>query len=179
MKSMTRGCLQFLLVFAAVMYAAASASSQSGTPPQVSNPIVGKWKLNVDKSAHPPHASELITIEPQGNDFKMVFDAVNENGYKPRYSLITKMKGETVKPIPTDGKPIDGAWRVRRNGPRSFDMELSTQFGSWTDKYEVSSDGKTLTGRRIQGKTGVIGGVMDRNGVVHPVEVIAVFDRVP
>lgn len=165
-------------MFAAVIYATTSAANQSGTPSQATDPIVGKWKLNVDKSTHPPHARELITIEPQGNGFKLVFDAENDNGYKPRYSLITEMKGETVKPIPTDEKPIDGVWRVTRNGPRSFDMELSTQFGGWTDKYEVSSDGKTMTGRQIQGKTGVIGGVMDRNGVVRPLQVTAVFDRV-
>jgi hypothetical protein len=179
MKRISVGYLQFLLVFAAVMYAATSVAKQSGIPSQATDPIVGKWKLDVDKSTNPPHASELITIESQGNGFKMVFDAENDNGYKPRYSLITEMKGETVKSIPTDGKQTDDAWRVTRNGPRSFDMELSTKFGGWTDKYEVSSDGKTLTGRRIQGKTGVIGGVMDRNGVAHPVQVIAVFDRVP
>ena len=167
--------LHFLLMLGMVAYATTGLARQSA---QLPDPIIGKWRLNVDKSTNPPHASELMTIEPQGNIFKIVVDAENINGYKPRFSILTEMKGESVKPILTDGKQTAETWRVTRSGLRKFDMELSTEFGGWTDKYEVSSDGKTLTGRRIQSTSGVIGGMIDRNGVVHSIQTIAVFDRV-
>jgi hypothetical protein len=51
-------------------------------------------------------------------------------------------------------------------------------FGGWKDEYEVSADGKTLTLHRKPSKNGIVGGQIDRGGVVHPIQVIAIFERV-
>jgi hypothetical protein len=148
-------------------------------PPRVdADSIVGVWKLNVDKSTNPSAASELITIVSQGGDFKLTFDIKQDNEYNPHYEVLTDMKGATVKPTYLDGKQTSDAWRVTRRGPKAFEMQLLGPFGGWKDEYEVSADGKSLVLHRIAGKTGIVGGQMDRNGVVHSVQVISIFEKV-
>lgn len=67
----------------------------------------------------------------------------------------------------------------KRQGEKAFDMELSTPFGGWTDKYEVSSDGKTMTFYRVRSNKGMGGGYMEKDGTIRRLpEYVAVFDRV-
>lgn len=81
-----------------------------------------------------------------------------------------------VQPINADGQRLNDSWRVTRRGANKFDMEL---VGGWADKYEVSQNGKTMTLHRVLDNGTVIGGRIDRNGVLQPQpEYILVFERV-
>jgi hypothetical protein len=84
-----------------------------------------------------------------------------------------------VKPINADGKGTNDLWRVTRQSANAFNMELNTQFGGWTDKYEISSDGKTMTLHRVGSNKGLVGGYVEKDGTVRRLpEFVAVFDRV-
>jgi hypothetical protein len=60
-------------------------AQQSTTPPQATrpaaDPIAGGWKLNIDKSTNPTAEAEILTIVPQGDEFKLTFMATQSNGY--------------------------------------------------------------------------------------------------
>jgi hypothetical protein len=94
---MTRHSAKFLLfsfglMSAAFVTAAIARQSQVPTSPAL-DPLIGEWKLNVDKSKHAP-AGEVITITSQGSEFILGFDEKNDNGYNPKYSITTDMKGQ-------------------------------------------------------------------------------------
>ncbi|HWY55447.1 MAG TPA: hypothetical protein VNZ03_13335 [Terriglobales bacterium] len=178
---MTRQPVKLVLLCFALMSTAfvtsGLASQAQGAPESPSADfLVGKWKLNVDKSTNPP-ASEAITITSQGSGFMLDFDEKMNNGYNPKYSITTDMKGTTVKPIYADGSKTNDQWRVTRQGPKKFEMELISQFGGWKDEYEVSNDGTTMTMHRQESQTGIIGGKIDSNGRFHRPEHIFVFDK--
>jgi hypothetical protein len=165
-------CCAFLLLV--------TATPLCGQSP-AADPIKGVWKLNVEKSknAIPLSESEVITIVPQDGPYKLTFDVKQSNGYSPKYDIVTDMKGAAVKPINADGKGTNDSWCVTRRGRKAFDMELKTQFGGWTDKYEVSSDGQTMTLHRVPGNSRIVGGYLDKDGTVRRLpEYVAVFDRV-
>lgn len=144
------------------------------------DPIMGVWKLNVDKSQNtkPLPESEVITIASQDSSYKLTFDVKQSNGYNPKYDVVTDMKGTAVKPIYADGRGSSDLWRVTRQGTRGFDMELVSHFGGWTDKYEVSSDGKSMTLHRVRGNKGLVGGYVEKDGTLRRLpEYVLVFDR--
>jgi hypothetical protein len=147
---MTRHTLKLVLfsigLMSAAFVTALARQPQVPTSPTL-DPLVGKWKLNADKSKNAP-ASEVITITSEGSEFILDFDEKNDNGTNPKYSITTNMKGATVKPIYADGRKADAQWRVTRRSPKKFDMELFTQFGGWKDEYEVSTDGTGMTMHR-------------------------------
>jgi len=118
--------------------------------------------------------SETITITSQGSGFVLDFDEKHDNGYNPRYSITTDMNGVAVKPIYANGANVDAEWRVTRQGPKKFTMELSTSFGGWKDEYEVSRDSTTMTMHRhlVPGRVVAMG----REG--QPVQDIFLFDKV-
>lgn len=165
----------FGLMSAGFVTTALAGQTQVPASPAV-DPLVGKWKLNVDKSKNPP-ASEVITITSQGSEFILDFDRKQDNGYNPKYSITTDMRGATVKPIYADESKTNEQWRVTRRGPKKFEMELTTQFGGWKDEYEVSNDGTTMTMHRYEAQGGIIAGKADNNGF-HRVEHIFVFEKV-
>jgi hypothetical protein len=138
-------------------------TSAFGQSAPTADPIKGVWKLNVDKS-RPSSAgleSEIITIVAQDNSYKLTFDVKQSNDYNPKYEIATDMKGGTVKPVYADGSKTSDSWRVTRRGVNTFDMEL---MGGWTDKYEVSSDGKFMTLHRDMSKSKVVGGYIEKDG---------------
>jgi hypothetical protein len=146
-----------------------------------SDPLKGVWKLNVDKSKNATVVpdSEVITIISQNGGYKLTFDTKQSNGYNSKYDIVTIMKGETIKPVNADGSGTNDSWRVSRQSSNEFDMELMSPFGGWTDKYEVSPNGKTMTLHRVLSNTGLIGGRIDNNGNVAPEHpYILVFERV-
>jgi hypothetical protein len=163
----------FGLLSAAFVAAPLARQPQSPISPAL-GPLVGKWKLNADKSQDAP-ASEVITITSQGDEFILEFDVKNDNGYNPKYSITTNMKGTTVKPIYADGSKADEQWRVTRQNSKKFDMELFTKFGGWKDEYEVSSEGAGMTMHRHTTPGGPIVGI-PRAG--RSVEKIFVFEKV-
>lgn len=51
----------------------AGYTQQPTTPPQAmghADPIIGAWKLDVDKSTNPTAEAEILTITPQGDQFQ-------------------------------------------------------------------------------------------------------------
>jgi hypothetical protein len=155
------------------------ATGAFGQPVPTPDPIKGVWKLNLAKSKYEEAVpeSEVITIVAQDSSYKLTFDEKNSNGYNPKYDIVTDMKGGTVKPVMADGRGTDNSWRVSRQDMKSFDMELKTPFGGWMDKYEVNSDGKTMTLHRVQSNEGIVVGSKD--GIIRRQSQYAlVFDRV-
>ncbi len=146
------------------------------------DPIIGAWKLNVEESANSTAESELITISRQANQFQIVFQATQSNGYNPHYQVMTDMKGANSKLVDGDGKPMSDEWRVIRNQPKAFVVESVGPFGVWKREYAVSADGKTLTVHDLPKLSGsattIVGGKMDSNGVVHPVHQVLVFEKI-
>jgi hypothetical protein len=156
-------------------------AQQSTTPSQATrptaDPIVGGWKLNNDKSTNPTAEVEILTIVPQGDEFKLTFMATQSNGYNPHYEIVTDMKGTISKPTDS-GKPMNDAWRFSRNEPNVFVQEGVGSFGGWKKEYAVSADGKTLTVHELPGHPKIIAGNMDSKGVMHPVQQVLVFEKI-
>jgi hypothetical protein len=167
-----------LTALSLVAYAQQPTTTPEPSAQPAADPIVGAWKLNSDKSTNPPAASELITIVPQGSQFNLDFDIKQDNKYNPHYKILTDMRGDAVKPTYANGQGTTSSWRVTRQSPKAFEMELLGPFGGWKDEYEVSADGKEMTMRRIPSNGGIVAGKMDSKGAVHSVQVIMVFDRV-
>ncbi len=99
---------------------------------------------------------------------------MQDNEYNPHYDVVTNMDGATGKPNYADGKQTSHEWRVTRQGPNAFEMELRGPFGGWKDDYEVSLNGKTLTLRRVLNEGRVH--VTYRKGQSH--QVISIFEKV-
>jgi hypothetical protein len=180
MKRLTVGlfvtCLLLLRVYLPVGYA-----QQSTAPPQTTrpaaDPIVGAWKLDSDKSTNSTAEAEILTIVPQGDEFKLTFMAMQSNGYNPHYEVVTDMKGTISKPTDS-GKPMNDAWRFSRKAPSVFVQEGVGPFGGWKKEYVVSTDGKTLTIHDFPGYSKIIVGRTDSKGVIHPVQRVLVFERI-
>jgi hypothetical protein len=165
-------CCAFLLSIA--------ASLGFGQDVATADPIEGVWK-HVGKSKNPIAApkSEVITIVSQDGSYKLTFDVKQSNGFNPKYEVVTDMKGGTVKPVNADGRGTNDIWRVTRQGTKAFEMELKNRFGEWTDKYEVSSDGKTMTRHRVPSPNNmVIEGPDSRPIPSREPQYVLVFDRV-
>jgi len=165
-----------------------SALFQAGRPQQptvapdaiqaAADPIIGSWKLNIDKSTNPTAESELITIIRQGNQFQIIFQAMQSNKYNPHYQVVTDMKGTTSKLVQSDGKPMSDEWRVTRNQPNAFVVESVGPFGGKKEEYTVSADGKTLKVHELPGSAKIIVGKKDSKGVIHPVQQVLVFEKI-
>jgi hypothetical protein len=173
-------CCTFLLSLSLAFAIAQDVPVPSPTPLSTTDPIKGVWKLNVDKSKNTMAPdSEVITIVSQDSGYKLTFDIKQSNDYNPKYDIVTDMKGAAVKPINADGSSgTNNTWRLTRHGANAFDMELTTTFGGWTDKYEVSPDGKTLTLRRVPNNTRSVGGYIEKDGTVRrQSQYVLVFER--
>ncbi|HEY6129419.1 MAG TPA: hypothetical protein VIW23_14690 [Candidatus Acidoferrum sp.] len=171
-----------LLLFSAYLpvgYAQKStASPQAQTTRPTADPIVGAWKLDIDKSTNPAAEAEILTIAPQGDEFKLTFIATHSNGYNPHYEVVTDMKRTISKPTDS-GRPMNDAWRFTRSEPNVFVKESMGPFGGAKEEYTVSSDGKTLTVHELPGNSNVIAGKVDSKRVIHPVRHVLVFEKIP
>jgi hypothetical protein len=157
------------------------ATSAFGQAVPTPDPIKGVWKLNLDKSKNAMAGleSEVITILAQDSSHQLTFDVKQSNGYNPKYDIVTDMKGGTVRPVNADGRGTNDSWRVARQGKKAFEMELKNRFGEWTDKYEVSFDGKTMKRHRVPSPNNmVIEGPDTRPIPSREPQSILVFDRV-
>ena len=160
-----------------------TATSLGGQVLPAADPLTGVWKLNVGRSKDAkllPEA-EVITIVSQDTSYKLTFDVTQSNGSNLKYDIVTDMKGARVKPINADGRETNDQWRVTRQGTSAFEMEMKKHDLTFTDKYEVSSDGKVMTlYRRVQNNNGRVLGYQEKNGTRRPLpEIIAVFEREP
>ena len=141
----------------------------SSTPTQ--DRFVGAWKLNLDKSSMPP-ASKTISIEHQGNAYRIRCHVRYDNGTELDSWSLTDMKGEMSKVGQSDGKPMNEEWRVTRESPDSFVID-SRPFRTVV-RYTVSSDGQTLTARKVS--SAMAGGKIENGVLKSPVEIL-VFDK--
>jgi len=161
----------------------AGHAQQATTAPEVAqaatDPIIGWWKLNVEKSTNPTAESELISITAQGNQFQIIFQAMQSNKYNPHYQLTTDMKGATSRLVQADGKPMNDEWRVTRNQPNAFVVESVGPFGGWKKEYAVSADGQILAVHDLPDSAPrIIVGSRDSNGVIHPIQHVLVFEKI-
>ena len=164
---------------------------QSSAPPAATptpNRFIGVWKFNAEKSSA-GIKTKVVTIELEGRDYKITSDTESERGYKYYYVAITNMKGEVVKTLDRDGKPkLTG---YDKNGQSMFEecrvtLESSNSFlidwlGSFwkQEKYELSSDGQTMTVYDVPGKSNIVAGKIDSNGHLTVVKHVQVLDKVP
>jgi len=113
-----------------------------------SNPAVGTWKLNVEKSKYnpgPAPKSLTRTLEAQGDNVKYSFEGVSAEGTAVAYSFTVAYDG---KESPITGSMPGGAdtISIKRIDASNFETTLK-KAGKviGTAKSEVSSDGKMTT----------------------------------
>lgn len=184
MKSMSS--LTIKITFAGILLSSvlipagrAQQPTNSSEPETVtSDPIVGSWKLDINKSTNPTVESELLTITREGLKFQLMFQATQSNGYNPQYQTVTDMNGTISSLVQTDGKPMSDEWRITRNQPNAFVVESVGRFGGSKQEYAVSSDGKTLTVHDLPGSPRIMVGVRDSDGTPHPIQQVLVFARI-
>jgi len=113
------------------------------------NPVLGKWKLNVEKSKYVPGPgpkSMMRTVEADGDKVKFTYEGVGTNGSAISYTFSVAYDG---KDYPISGSGATGgadAISVKQLGPRSFTATLK-KAGAPVAKsaIEISADGKVTT----------------------------------
>jgi len=119
------------------------------------DPIVGTWKLNVEKSQlHNPVRSYLMKIEETApNTYRCVFDVVNAQGEK-RHQEIIRISDGMEHPVEGVNAPV-GVTEVvspslkkvvrKRNGKLVF--ELDVQFSDNGKTHTVTTTGTDVSGK--------------------------------
>ena len=113
------------------------------------NPVLGKWKLNVEKSKYVPGPAPknlTRTAEADGDKFKFTYEGVAADGSAISYTFSVAYDG---KDYPITGSGATGgadSVAVRQLGPRSFAATLK-KAGTPVAKSRVtiSADGKVTT----------------------------------
>jgi hypothetical protein len=134
-----------------------------------SNPAVGTWKLNVEKSKYnpgPAPKSLTRTLEAQGDNVKYSFEEVSADGTGVAYSFTVAYDG---KEAPITGSMPGGAdaISIKRIDANTFESTL-TKAGKviGTAKSEISRDGKVTTvtaqGTNADGQATTSSAVYDR-----------------
>jgi hypothetical protein len=142
------------VTFAAVLVVSSIARSQS------SDPWIGTWKVNLEKSTFspgpPPTVAATVKIEPSAGGIKTTIDATNAEG-KPTHT-------ETVARFDGKDNPVKGAQApnttnaLKRIDDRTYEV-IGKVDGkpTVTTRVAVSADGKTITatqtGMNAQGES--------------------------
>jgi len=133
--------LKFASIFVLAAVACAPAFAQS-------NPAVGTWKLNLEKSKYnpgPAPKSLTRTLEAQGDNVKYSFEGVSAEGTAVAYSFTMTFDG---KDYPITGSMPGGAdaISIKRVDANNFESTLK-KAGKvvGTAKSETSKDGKITT----------------------------------
>jgi hypothetical protein len=124
------------------------ALAASGALLAQSNPLVGTWKLNSEKSKFNPGPgpkSMTRTVEAQGDGVKYTFDGISADGIAIAYSFAVNFDGKDnaiTGSMPSGADNIS----VKRIDSNTFDATLK-QGGKviGTSKVEVSEGGKVTT----------------------------------
>jgi hypothetical protein len=140
--------LKFAAISAFALVSAFAAQAQS-------NPLVGTWKLNLDKSKYDPGPapkSLTRTVEAAGDGVKYTFDGVAADGKALAYSFSVKFDG---KDNPVMGNAPNGADTISatRTDAHHYVATLKkagTVVG--TSKVTVAADGKSTTVDSTSGK---------------------------
>jgi hypothetical protein len=155
-----------LLKFASILVLAAVACVPAFAQ---SNPAIGTWKLNVEKSKYnpgPAPKSLTRTLEAQGENVKYSFEGVSAEGTGVAYSFTVAFDG---KESPITGSMPGGAdaISIKRIDASTFEATL-TKAGKviGTAKSEISKNGKVTTvtaqGTNAEGQTTNSSAVYDK-----------------
>ena len=128
------------LVIAAVVMAVASGTALA----QSTDPLIGTWKLNVDKSKDLRFKSGTSTIERAGEGVKFTVNLVSSDGTKHEWAFTAKHDGKD-NPV-TGNSPFGDTVALTRVDPRT--TRITVKQGSKemaTQTITVSADGKTRT----------------------------------
>jgi hypothetical protein len=155
-----------LLKFASILVLAAVACAPAFAQ---SNPAMGTWKLNVEKSKYnpgPAPRSLTRTLEAQGENVKYSFEGVSAEGTGVAYSFTVAFDG---KETPITGSMPGGAdaISIKRIDASTFEATL-TKAGKviGTAKSEISKNGKVTTvtaqGTNAEGQATTSSAVYDK-----------------
>jgi hypothetical protein len=155
-----------LLKFASILVLAAVACAPAFAQ---SNPAIGTWKLNVEKSKYnpgPAPKSLTRTLEAQGENVKYSFEGVSAEGTGVAYSFTVAFDG---KESPITGSMPGGAdaISIKRIDASTFEATL-TKAGKviGTAKSEISKNGKVTTvtaqGTNAEGQATTSSAVYDK-----------------
>jgi hypothetical protein len=135
-----------------------------------SNPMIGTWKMNAEKSKFSPAPgpkSVTITIEAQGDGIKSTSEAVGPDGASTSWSYAANYDGKD-NPITGTGAPGGADTAVlKRLGVNSTETILK-KGGKVirTGRFTVSKDGKVMRlvgkGKDADGKPSIANLVFDK-----------------
>jgi hypothetical protein len=155
-----------IIVFALFVLASFAARPMQAQ----SNPFLGTWKLNLDKSMFPAGQapkSQTRTVTADGDTVKYSFEGVGADGKPTSYGFSTKYDGKPM-PITGNGMPYGADVISIKNagtGKTTATLEKAGKTVA-TATAEVSKDGKTLTivtkGPGADGKPSTIKSVYDK-----------------
>jgi len=133
-----------LVLLAAVVCLCGSAASRAED-----NPLLGKWKLNVEKSKFTPGPapnSQTRTVEADGDSVKYSFEVVSAEGKTGTYGFTVKYDG-SFYPVSGSGMPYGAdEISIKKVTSHSYNATLK-RAGKVvaTSHAVVSKDGKTTT----------------------------------
>jgi hypothetical protein len=133
--------LRFVVVAVFAMVGCATLQAQS-------NPVVGTWKLNVNKSKFDPGPgpkSLTRKVEAQGEGVKYTFEGVSADGKPLSYGFSMKFDG---KDNPISGSMANGAETISATRTDASHYVATLKSGGkviGTANVSVSADGKTST----------------------------------
>ena len=112
-----------------------------------SDPQVGVWKLNIEKSKYSPGPgpkSGTTTIEAAGSGTKVIVDQVLADGTKRHYEFTANYDGKD-SPVTGNNPELDTVARTRTNANTVQTIAKKGGKVTTTQSSVVSSDGKTRT----------------------------------
>jgi hypothetical protein len=128
-----------------LMSVAVAIGLVSGTAlAQSSNPLIGTWKLNVEKSKGTPFKSGTTKVEPAGDGVKMTVDLEGVDGTKHHWTFTAEYDGKD-NPV-TGNSPFGDVVALTRIDAHTTRTTVK-QGGkaTVTQTIVVSPDGKTRT----------------------------------
>jgi hypothetical protein len=128
------------LVIAAIIIGVASGTALA----QPSNPLIGTWKLNAEKSKNTTFKSGSTTIEQAGDGVKYTVDLAGADGTAYHWTFTAKYDG---KDYPATGNsPFGDVAALARVDPHT--TRITVKQGGKESAIQtiiVSADGKTRT----------------------------------
>jgi hypothetical protein len=110
------------------------------------NPLIGTWKINLDKSTFSPGPrpmGSIVTFEEKGNQIVQSVNNVGAEGNKIVYSVTYAFDG---KDYPVKGDPARDSVAWKRIDPHTLEA-TNKKDGKITthQKRSISTDGKSFT----------------------------------
>ena len=135
-----RACSRALLLAAVVLTTLAGVSAQA------TDPRVGTWKLNLQKSKYnpgPPPKSQTLTIEPSGQSEKVTSEVTGPDGARMTIVYTAAYDG---KDHPITGSNVADTVSLKRVDARTSER-TDKKAGKVVQTFTrvVSADGKTMT----------------------------------